>query len=99
MHDLMVDIGLLFAATALLTTTHALYLERRWGLALWGAGCIALIALSATMYYGHILYGFLPVTQKVSLVACIGWLLGAYYSQSSLQEHAAGAPAVLPLPG
>jgi hypothetical protein len=99
LHDLMVDVGLLFACTALLATTHALYLERRWALVAWGSGCLALAALSAVMYYGHVLYGYLPFMQKVSLVACVGWLLGAYYTQIGHREHETGARAVVTPPG
>ncbi|HEX9952263.1 MAG TPA: hypothetical protein VGB53_10875 [Rubricoccaceae bacterium] len=81
MHDLMVDVGLLSGLTALAAATHALYAERRWALAAWGAGCLALLALSAAMYYGHLLYEYLPLAQKVSLLASVAWLLGAYYGQ------------------
>jgi hypothetical protein len=82
MHDLMVNIGLLFSFAALLATTHALYLERRWLLVLWGLSCIALAGISATMYYGHRFYGLLPVVQKVFFLACVGWIVSAYYTQS-----------------
>lgn len=99
MHDLMVDIGLLFTFAALFATTHALYLERRGALFLWGAGCIALAVLSAAMYYGHLLYGLLPVVQKVSLAACIGWLLCAYYARVGRGEGAESAPAPAAPPG
>ena len=33
------------------------------------------------MYYGNVFYGFLPVVQKVSLVACIGWILSLHYAR------------------
>ena len=71
MRDLMVSIGLLFSLAALLAATHALYIERRWLLFAWGSICIELSLVSAAMYYGNVFYGFLPVVQKVSLVACI----------------------------
>lgn len=82
MHNVMVDVGLLFASAAMVATTHALYLERRWTLLAWGSGCMAITALTAAMYYGHLFYGYLPITQKLAFVACIGWLLCTYYSPS-----------------
>lgn len=81
MHDLMVTIGLLFSLVALLATTHMLYADRRWSLCACGAICLALLLVSATMYYGHLLYAFLPVMQKTSLVASTGWLVAVQYSQ------------------
>lgn len=81
MHDLMVSIGLIFSLVALLAMTHALYMERRRLLFGWGSICVALSLLSAAMYYGDVLYGFLPVVQKVSLFACVAWLLAVYYTQ------------------
>ena len=61
MHNLMISIGLLFSWTALLATTHMLYVERRWLLFGWGTICIALSLVSATMYYGDMLYGLARV--------------------------------------
>jgi hypothetical protein len=81
-HNLMVNIGLLFSLAALLATTHALYLERRWSLFGWGAICISLALLGAAMYYGNIFFNFLPVVQKVSLVACIGFVIAVHYTLS-----------------
>jgi len=80
MHNLMVDIGLLFGFTAQIATTHVLYVERRWLLFGWGVLSIALAVLTAAMYYANMLYGSLPVVQKVSLVSSIGWVLAVYYS-------------------
>lgn len=90
MHNLMVDIGLLFSLVALSAAAHALYLERRWLLFGGGAVCIALALVSAAMYYGNLFYGFLPVVQKVSLLVCIGWLLSVYYAQIVRADPAVG---------
>ena len=95
MHDLMVTIGLVFTMVALLATTHALYIERRWVLFVWGATGIALGIVSAVMYYGHVWYGFLPVVQKVSLLACISWLLCTYYALISRHENEPAETAVV----
>ena len=32
------------------------------------------------MYYGNVLYGFLPIVQKVIFFSAIGWLLAVHYS-------------------
>ena len=37
-------------------------------------GCLALTLGNAAMYYGDVLYGFLPIVQKVSLVMWVSWL-------------------------
>ena len=41
---------------------------------------ISFLLLSAAMYYGNIYFGLLPVMQKVSLVACVGWLVAVHYT-------------------
>jgi len=83
MHDLMVSIGLVFGLAALFAITHALYLERRRWLFGWGTICVVLSLVSAAMYYGDILYSYLPVVQKGSWVVWIAWLLGVYYTRST----------------
>lgn len=87
MHNLMISIGLLFSLAALLATTHMLYIERRWWLFGWGTLCLTLSLVSASMYYGKLLYGLLPVIQKVSLASCVGWLLSVYYTQVGQDEE------------
>jgi len=81
MHDLMVTIGLLFSVTAMVATTHMLFVERRWRLFAMGVLSLALAAVAATLYYGHALYGVLPVVQKLSMAASTGWLLWVYYAR------------------
>ena len=39
-----------------------------------GIACLALTLCNAAMYYGDVLYGFLPIVQKVSLVLWVSWL-------------------------
>jgi len=97
MHNLMVNIGLLFSLAALIATTHALYLERRWSLFGWGAICILLALLGAAMYHGNIFFSFLPVVQKVSLVACIGFVIAAHYALGGEEgERMAASKSVEP---
>jgi hypothetical protein len=31
------------------------------------------------MYFGHMLYGYLPVVQKLGMVTSLGWILSVYY--------------------
>ena len=80
MHNLMVDIGLLFTVTTLLALVHLLYVERRSFLLAWGLVCLALTLASAVMYFGHLLYGLLPVAQKLGMVMSVGWILSLYYA-------------------
>jgi hypothetical protein len=91
MHDLMVDIGLSFALIAQLATLHLLYVMRSWRLFFVGSVCIVLLLLSAAMYYGHVFFGLLPVVQKASLVACLGWLVAVNYARFD-QEGVASNP-------
>jgi hypothetical protein len=85
MHDLMIDIALPFALIAQLATLHLLYVRR--SLLFWvGSACILLLLLSAAMYYGNLFFGLLPVVQKVSLVACLGWLVAVHYTISHRME-------------
>ena len=79
MHDLMVSIALLFALVALIATLHALYVERLWLPFAGGAVCIALLSLAAVSYYGKVFYGLLPLLQKASMAACVGWLSWLQY--------------------
>ena len=74
MHDVLVGVALLFFVTAMVTIFHRLYLERRFAMLGAGLACLALTLSNATMYYGDVLYGFLPIVQKVSLVAWVSWL-------------------------
>jgi hypothetical protein len=81
MHDLMVTIGIVFSATAMVALIHMLYIERRWSLFAMGALSLAIVGVTATMYYGHALYGALPVIQKLSVASCTGWLVCVYYAR------------------
>ena len=63
MHDTMVAVALLFFATAMVTIFHWLYVERRFGMLGAGLVCLSLTLGNATMYYGDVLYGFLPIVQ------------------------------------
>jgi len=77
--ELVDDIVLPFALIGLLATLHLLYVLRRWRLFFVGSVGIVLLLLSAAMYYGHLFFGLLPVVQKASLAACLGWLLAVNY--------------------
>lgn len=93
MHDLMVNISLVFNVVALIATTHMLYIERRWQLFTGGAFCVTLLFVTAAMYYANALYGVLPVIQKAGLLSNILWLLFLYYAQAERQVEAASMPA------
>jgi hypothetical protein len=75
MHDLLVGISLAFFVPAMSAAIHLVYLERRPALSWAGSICLGLSLVCATMYYGHIFWNLLPLVQKASLAACVGWLL------------------------
>ena len=87
MHDVLVGVALLFFVTAMVTIFHWLYLERRFGMLGAGIACLALTLCNATMYYGEVLYGFLPVVQKFSLVLWVSWLFGLLLRDSQTVNH------------
>ena len=75
MHDLLVGIALLFFLPAMGAAIHLVYVERRLALFWTGLLCLGLLLVTATMYYGNMLWSLLPVAQKASFVACVSWLL------------------------
>src|SRR6185436_17374200 len=87
MHDVLVGVALLFFVTAMVTIFHRLYLERRFAMLGAGLTCLALTLSNATMYYGDVLYGFLPIVQKVSLALWVSWLFALFFADS--MAHAA----------
>lgn len=92
MHDLMVNIALPFALIAQFATLHLLYAMRRLLLFVVGSVCVLLLLLSAAMYYEHVFFGLLPVVQKASLVACIGWLVAVHYTTFDRESRECVAP-------
>ena len=81
MHDVLVGVALVFFVTAVATLAHGLYLERRRGMLSLGLTSLALVLGNATMYYGDLLYGFLPVVQKAALGMWVVWLFALYFSR------------------
>ena len=82
MHDLLVGIGLVFFVTAMLAILHMVYLERRSGMLYAGIVCLALSLSNAVMYYGYVLFGFLPIVQKTSVAMWVGWLFALQLAES-----------------
>lgn len=88
MHDVLVGVALVFFVTAMVTIFHWLYLERRFQMLAAGIACLALTVGNATMYYGEVLYGFLPIVQKVSVVLWASWLIGLSLKDSQAVNRA-----------
>lgn len=84
MHDVLVGVALLFFVTAMATILHRLYLERRFRMLSAGIACLALTLCNAMMYYGNVIYGFLPSVQKVALALWVSWLLALFLSDSKV---------------
>lgn len=87
MHNVLVGVALLFFVTAMLATFHMLYLERHLGMLHAGIVCLAVTVSNAAMYYGDVLFGFLPIVQKVSLAMWAGWLLTLHFAESKGAAH------------
>lgn len=87
MHDLLVTVGLVFFLAAMLATLHMLYTERRFGLVYAGIGCLALPITNAAMYYANVLYGLLPIVQKLGTVMWVGWLFAVLRSRVKAETH------------
>ena len=79
MHDLLVGFALAFFVVAMFAIFHWLYLERRFRTLGTGVICISMTLGNAAMYYGQVLYGFLPIVQKLALVLWVTWLFGLYF--------------------
>ncbi len=92
MHNLMVDIGLLFSVATLLAGAHLLYVQGRSFLLGWGLTAVALTLASAVMYFGHLFYGLLPIVQKLGIVVSLGWILSVYYAALAHPMMMRGAP-------
>ena len=81
MHNLMVDIALLFYLAAMCGMMHGIFIERAMRLFITGAICNTLLLLSAVIYYGNVLYWLLPGLQKLTYAGCSGWILAVYYNK------------------
>jgi len=82
MHDVLIGVALLFFVTAILTIFHRLYLERRVGLLGAGLTCLALTLTAAIMWYGQLLYEFMPMVQKLSWASWILWLFWLLFREA-----------------
>ena len=50
---------------------------------------------NATMYYGDVFYGFLPIVQKLAHAAWVVWLFGLYLGDSRAVDGAGEAQPAL----
>ncbi len=85
MHNVLVGVALAFFVTAILATFYMIFSERRIGLLCAGIVCLALTLGNAVMYYGDVLFGFLPIVQKLSVIMWAGWLLTLQLSESAIR--------------
>ncbi len=82
MHDLVAGVAVLLFVIAMFATFHMLWSEHRRGMVAAGLLCLSGTVFNAAMYYGEVMPGFLPLVQKVSIVAWVGWLFALYSSHS-----------------
>lgn len=78
MHDLMVNIALVFFVIALIAIVYMLVSMHRYTLAALGLGCIALKVISATLYYSDTYEEVWGGMQKLSFLATVCWLVGVH---------------------
>ena len=83
MHDVLVGVALIFFVIAMLFTLHMVYLERRFWMLFSGIVSLVIPLINAVMYYGNVLYGFMPVVQKIGVMVWVGWLLVLHLADSS----------------
>jgi hypothetical protein len=83
MHNLMVNIALMFYLVAVFSILHSLYLLKLNKLMIFGLFCVSLPIFNAAIYYLDILYFLLPFIQKLGMFACLVWLLVIYLFHSS----------------
>lgn len=80
MHNLMVTISLAFYITALLAVLRMLYCQRRFLLLFLGLACLAVLLMSAAMYYANVFTTFFGLIQKLSFASCTPWLFAVQFA-------------------
>ena len=75
MHNLMVNIALVFFLIAILAIVNLLYRKRHFGLTIAGAGCIVLKLCSVSLYYMNAYAEIWGVLQKLSFIVTTVWLV------------------------
>jgi hypothetical protein len=86
MHDLLVSIALVFFVVAVLAILHLLYIGRQMRLFYTGIVCLISLLISAVMYYGHLLFGLLPIAQKLTFALSVFWLLALHYAEFNAER-------------
>jgi hypothetical protein len=74
-HGLMIGLGLAFFFPAMAAALVLARSEQRRALFWSGVVSVALIAITAAMYYGELAWHALPLAQKASMAACWLWVL------------------------
>lgn len=80
MHNLMVNISLVFFISAMFTILHFLYTKS--SLILLSIGLVSLASLLYVVgnYYGNVHLEYLPIGQKLSFLMCACWLFAVQYT-------------------
>ncbi|MGC1549758.1 MAG: hypothetical protein WA777_14635 [Rhodanobacter sp.] len=86
MHDLLVSVALVFFLAALLAMLSMLYRARKTKLLFVGTALLALLVTCAVMYYANVLFGLLPIAQKLVFALGTYWLLALHFSKFSQDE-------------
>lgn len=75
LHDLMVSISLLFFLVAIISLLSGLYFNRKKMLLFAGCICLAVLVMSATIYYSGVGVSVLPWAQRLSFCSLALWLV------------------------
>ena len=82
MHDLMVNISLIFFVIAVLALLQVLYVKREIGFLVTGCACFATLLASAAIYYAQFCLTALPWAQRATFAMFVVWLLALQFSES-----------------
>lgn len=79
LHNVAVNVGLVFSLCAFAAVERLLWIERRRRLFACGLVLLALKIAGAVSYYGDVYYRLLPSLQAAGIVCDFGWLAAVYY--------------------
>ena len=81
MHDLMINISVVFMTGTLILLLRRLTIQKSYGLLAGGVASAVLLFISAALYYGGQLDGILPWMQRISFLVFAVWLVSLDLTQ------------------
>lgn len=83
MHDLLVNIALMFFLVATVAILQMLARARQAALLIAGLACLASLIYCALIYYGGVHVDLLAVAQKLAFALCVGWLMALHLTTTA----------------